>query len=195
MQMVINSEIAPTGEAARNHTGTASGSDCLSRELGAEIMASHPLLPAGRKWAIRFDAGGTVTVVLGMKDYGRGWCSSYFAAVAAGCLGIPFGRIRVFYTGTLPAVLQQPALLCSMPRPSGISPTAAVVADLLIKLCGRVIVKAQRAFADQLSAAPTDVGFAPLDGRLFLLDDPRSVGLLDLANTLRNRAPARGALH
>ena len=40
--------------------------------LDVETVTSNPFLPADRKWAIRFNAGGTVTIVLGMRDYGRG---------------------------------------------------------------------------------------------------------------------------
>src|ERR1700723_3578483 len=61
--------------------------------LNVEIVNKSPLLPTDRKWAIRFGAGESVTVVLGMRDYGRGWFSAYFAGLAAARLGVPFRRI------------------------------------------------------------------------------------------------------
>ena len=62
--------------------------------LNVETVTSNPLLPTDRKWAIRFDAGGTVRIILGMKNYGRGWFSAYFTGLAAARLGIPFRRIQ-----------------------------------------------------------------------------------------------------
>jgi hypothetical protein len=41
--------------------------------LNVETVASNPHLSSDRKWAIRFKGSGTVTLVLGMRDYGRGW--------------------------------------------------------------------------------------------------------------------------
>jgi hypothetical protein len=57
--------------------------------LNVETVTSNPLLPTDRKWAIRFNAGGTVTIILGMKDYGRGWFSAYFTGLAAARNPIP----------------------------------------------------------------------------------------------------------
>jgi hypothetical protein len=71
-----------------------------AENLNVETVISNPLLPTDRKWAIRFNAGGTVTIVLGMKDDGRGWFSGYFAGLAAARLGVPFRRVRVYYSAT-----------------------------------------------------------------------------------------------
>jgi hypothetical protein len=50
----------------------------------------------------------TVTLVLGMRDYGRGWFSAYFAGLVVARLGLPFRRVRIYYSATLPAVSQTP---------------------------------------------------------------------------------------
>ena len=42
-----------------------------AENLNVETVTSNPLL-TDRKWAIQFNTGGTVTIILGMKDYGRG---------------------------------------------------------------------------------------------------------------------------
>jgi hypothetical protein len=78
--------------------------------LSVEIVNKNPLLPTDRKWAIRFGTGENVTVVLGMGDYGRGWFSAYFAGLAAARLGVPFRRVRVYFSATLPAVSQTPRI-------------------------------------------------------------------------------------
>jgi hypothetical protein len=41
-----------------------------AENLDVETFASNPIFPADRKWAIRFRSDGTITIVLGMKDYG-----------------------------------------------------------------------------------------------------------------------------
>jgi hypothetical protein len=78
------------------------------KDLDIETVTSNPFLPSDRKWAIRFNAGGTVTIVLGMRNYGRGWYSAYFAGLVTARLGVPFPRVRIYYSATLPAVLQTP---------------------------------------------------------------------------------------
>jgi hypothetical protein len=78
--------------------------------LNVEIVNKNPLLPTDRKWAIRFGAGEIVTVVLGMRDYGRGWFSAYFAGLVVDRLGLPFRRVRIYYSATLPAVSQTPRI-------------------------------------------------------------------------------------
>ena len=93
-------------------------------DLNVEFVPANPLLPADRKWAIRFRAGGTITIVFGMRDYGRGWFSAYFAGVLAVRLGIPFRRVRVYYSATLPAVLQTPQPTRILLHENGLAPVA-----------------------------------------------------------------------
>ncbi|HEX4617078.1 MAG TPA: hypothetical protein VH230_14305, partial [Stellaceae bacterium] len=76
--------------------------------MDVETIASSPILASDRKWAIRFGANGFTTVVIGMRYFGNVHLSSYFAALVAGRLRISFDRIRLYYSGTLPAVLQTP---------------------------------------------------------------------------------------
>src|ERR1700734_4193151 len=71
-------------------------------KLNVEMLTANPLLQTDRKSEIRFKAGGAVTIVLGMRDYGRGWYSAHFASLVANRLGVPFRRIRVYYSATLP---------------------------------------------------------------------------------------------
>jgi hypothetical protein len=190
MSVIINGHLVPTGTAALARTSGESGADCLPRDLDVETIPSHSSLPAGQKWAIRFEASDTVTIVLGMKDYGRGWFSSYFAALVAARLGIPFERVRVYYTGTLPAVLQRPAPLLTAPRLRGISPAAVVVADLIDELCDQVIAKGQKIIAGLIGANLADSGFSEPNGCLFSPNGSRCTDLIDLAKVVRNGARA-----
>ena len=152
--------------------------------LDIETVTASPALPAGRKWAIRFNAGGTVTIVLGMRDYGRGWFSAYFAGLVAARLGIPFGRVRVYYSANLPAVLQTP-----VPSPirfcrGDVGLLAGAAADVIERMCDQVIEKGRVAFAAMAGIGVRDVGFDQPTGQFFVLDRERSGNILDLARVV-----------
>ena len=156
-----------------------------AENLNVETVTSNPLLPTDRKWAIRFNAGGTVTIVLGMKDYGRGWFSAYFAGLAAARLGIPFRRFRVYYTATLPAVLQTPIPSPNVFHRCHIGPIANAVADVVEGMCDQVIEKGRSAFAALASVAVIDVGFDRQTARFFVLEKDRSGNIFEIAEATR----------
>jgi CO/xanthine dehydrogenase Mo-binding subunit len=166
------------GTTGFEHSATA-------ENLDVETVTSIPLLPTDRKWAIRFDTGGTVTIVLGMKDYGRGWFSGYFAGLLADRLRIPFQQVRVYYSATLPAVRQTPTPSSVMTRRSQIGPVASAVAEIIDGLCDQVIASGRLAFAAMAGVAAIDVGFDPPSGRFFVLDRDRSRDILEIAETIR----------
>jgi CO/xanthine dehydrogenase Mo-binding subunit len=158
--------------------------------LDIETVTSDPFHAKDRKWAIRFDAGGTVTIVLGMRDYGRGWYSAYFADLVAARLGVPFRRVRIYYSATLPAVLQTPVLSPIVFRRSSIGPAARAAADTIEGMCDRVIDRGRLAFATMASVDAIDVGFDQPTGRFFILDRDRSGSLLEIAETTRSGSSA-----
>jgi hypothetical protein len=118
---------------------------CIQRSkrenLSVETIASNPRLPTDRTWAIRFNGGETVTIVLGIRDYWRGWLSPHFASLVATRLGIPFRRIRLYYSATHPAVLQTPVSSAAARHRRQIGPVARAVADIIEKMCDQVIEK------------------------------------------------------
>jgi CO/xanthine dehydrogenase Mo-binding subunit len=154
--------------------------------LDVETVTANPLLPTNRKWAIRFNAGGTATIVLGMKDYGRGWFSAYFASLVTARLGIPFRQVRVYYSATFPAVLQTPVPSPTALTRSQIGPVARAVAEIIEGLCDQVIEKGRLAFAAMAGVGAIDVGFYRSAGRYFVLDRDRSRDILDVAETSRS---------
>lgn len=184
MDIVTNSVSASNAEPGHH--------DALPRENGfvkscefdtldVEAVTTNPLLPADWKWGIRFDASGTATLVLGIRDYGRGRYTAYFAGLLAARLGLPFHRVRVYYSAICPAVLQ-------MPQPSGIqlpdndpSPVVRAVRDLIEDMCGRVTVKGRFAFAANAGVDAADVGFDQQSGRFFVLDRGHSSSILEIA--------------
>jgi hypothetical protein len=156
--------------------------------LNIETIPSSPFLPANRKWAIRFNAGGTVTIVLGIRDYGRGWYSGYFAGLVTARLGVPFQRVRIYYSATLPAVLQTPLPSSMVFHRSQIGPAATAAADVIETMCGQVVERGRWTFAGMAGVGPGDVGFDQLSGRFFVLDRIWSGRILEIAATTLGRS-------
>ena len=159
-------------------------------DLNVEFAPANPLLPANRKWAIRFHAGGTITIVLGMRDYGRGWFSGYFAGVLAVRLGIPFRRVRIYYSATLPAVLQTPQPSRILLHESGLGPAAIAATDVIEEMCDRVIEKGRLTFAALAGAGAADIGFDQPTGRFYVLDRNRSGSILEIAKAVQGGSSA-----
>lgn len=165
--------------AAPGHLGRTSemgfAQNARVENLNIETIPSSPSLPANRKWAIRFDAGGTVTIVLGMRDYGRGWYTGYFAGLVTARLGIPLQRVRIYYSGTLPAVLQTPMPSSIVFHRGHIAPVATAVADVIETMCDQVVERGRLAFAAMAGVGPGDVGFDQSSGRFFVGPCPEAV--------------------
>ena len=174
----VHDHLIPTSEAG--FTRSARGEN-----LNIESAPTNPILPTDRKWALRFNADGTVTIVLGMRDYGRGWFSAYFASLVAARLGIPIRRIRLYYSATLPAVLQTPRPSRILLRGSTPGPVAGAVADIIEDMCDRVIEKGRLAFAAMAGVGAADIGFDQANGLFFVLDRDRSGSILEIAATAR----------
>src|ERR1700730_5739331 len=154
----------------------------------SETVHSNPFLPAKRKWPIRFNAGGTVTIVLGMRDYGRGLYSGSFAGLVTARLGVPFRRVRIYYSATLPAVLQTPLPSSMVFHRSHIGPVATAAADVIETMCDQVVERGRVAFAAMAGVGPGDVGFDQLSGQFFVLDRNRSGRILEIDASVRGRS-------
>ena len=178
--------------AAPGHLGRTSEIEFVQNarveNLNIETIPSSPFLPANRKWAIRFNAGGTVTIVLGMRDYRRGWYSGYFAGLVTARLGVPFRRVRIYYSATLPAVLQTPLPSSMVFHRSHIGPVATAAADVIETMCEHVVERGRLTFAGMAGVGPGDVGFDQSSGRFFVLDRNRCGGILEIAETVRGRS-------
>jgi len=161
-----------------------------AQSLNVETVASNPLLPANRKWAIRFNAGGIITIVLGMRVYALGSFTPYFAGLVSARLGIPLRRVRVYYSATLPAALHTPIPSPVAFRRNDIGPVARAVADVIEGMCDEVIEKGRLAFAAMAGLGAGDVGFDQASGRLFVLDRNRSGTILETFETARGELAA-----
>ncbi len=169
------------GSTVRGRLNSDRSLHLAAGELNVEMQTTNPLLPTDRMWAIRLNSCGIVTIVLGIRDYGRGWYSTHFASLAATRLGLPLRRIRLYYSGTLPAVLQTPQGSGALPAGSQPGPLAAAVGTVIEEMCGRVVEKALAIFAELAGATTATVGFDQSAGRFFALDGGWSASILDLA--------------
>jgi aerobic carbon-monoxide dehydrogenase large subunit len=153
--------------------------------LDTETFIVNPALPTDLKWGIRFDASGTVTLVLGMRDYGRGLYTSYFASLMAARLGIPFHRVRVYYSAIRPAVLQTPQPSCVQLHETDPGPIPRGVREVIEEICDRVIEKGRLAFASRAGVNTADVGFDQRSARFFVLNRNQSGSILEMAEIAR----------
>jgi hypothetical protein len=154
--------------------------------LNVETVNKNPLLPTDRKWAIRFGAGETVTVVLGMRDYGGGWCSGYFAGLVAARLGLPFRRVRIYYSATLPAVSQTPRIAGILLYGSQPGSVAGAVGDIICEMCGLMIEKGRLASAAVAGVGAGDVDFDASTGCFFARNTGWSGRTLEIAKIARD---------
>jgi hypothetical protein len=98
--------------------------------LDTEIVPTSPAIPHDLKSGLRF-RGNIVILVLGMREYGQGLYTAYFAGLVALRLGIPFRRLRVYYSATRPAVLQTPHPFAASLHESDPAPIAKGVAGVM----------------------------------------------------------------
>ena len=157
--------------------------------LDTETFITNPALPTDLKWGIRFDASGTVTLVLGMRDYGRGLYTSYFARLMAARLGIPFPRVRVYYSAIRPAVLQTPQPSCVQLHETYRGPIPRAVREVIEEICDRAIGKGRLAFAAKAGVNAADVGFDQRSARFFILDMNECTSILEIAEIARAAPP------
>jgi hypothetical protein len=120
-----------------------------------------------------------------MRNYGRGWFSAYFAGLAAARLGIPFRLVRVYYCGTLPAVLQTPTS-SALPGRRDIGPIATAVGEIIEDMCDKVIEKGRLAFAAMAGVNSVNVRFDRATGRFRSVECDQIGTVIELARSIRD---------
>ncbi|HEY6863299.1 MAG TPA: xanthine dehydrogenase family protein molybdopterin-binding subunit [Burkholderiales bacterium] len=118
---------------------------------------------------IRFDAGGTVTIVAGTLSHGQGHATTY-AQLVSDWLGVPFESIRLVQ-GDTDAV--------PFGRGTYASRSAMLGGSALKAASDAVIEKAKPLAAHLLEAAPADLEFA--DGKFSVAGTDRGVPLTEVA--------------
>ncbi len=122
---------------------------------------------------IRFEADGTVSLIVGTQGVGQGH-ETTFPQIVADRLGLPNASIQHRQADTD---------LIAMGGGSGSSRSTYMAGTVILRACDAIIAKGLPAAAEMLEAAAADVRFA--DGRFVVAGTDRSVGLLDVAATAR----------
>jgi hypothetical protein len=91
-----------------------------------------------------------------MKDPGCADASSYFANLLVARLGIPFKRVRLYYTGEHPAVRRTPKPSSQVLSRANLGIANARIGDLIEELCDRA--KDVRS-CSSISVLPTNIDF------------------------------------
>src|SRR5260221_7026280 len=157
-----------------------------AKGLNVETVGPISLLPHGQKCGIRFEADATVTIMLGMRDYGQGWASPYFASLLAARLGIPFKRVRLYYAGVLPAVRSTPRHGPHILSRANVGVAIAGIGNLIEALCDRAIEQGRRLLASAIGVLPADVDFEASSGRFFVGGKERYVDILEISKWARD---------
>jgi aerobic carbon-monoxide dehydrogenase large subunit len=132
--------------------------------------------PPGKELAdIAFNADGTVTLATGTLDFGMGHATP-FAQVLSEKLGIPFEKITL---------LQGDSDRLEMGGGSGGSKSLMHSGTAIIEAAAKVVQKGKEAASHVLEAAVADIEFA--HGRFVIAGTDRAIGVMDLAQTLRDR--------
>ena len=131
--------------------------------------------PAGKEYGgIRFEPDGDVTMLSGTLDYGQGHAST-FGQVMTGLLGIPFERFKL---------VQGDSDQLKAGGGTGGSRSALVGAEAFLEASKKVIDQGKQIAAHVLEASAADMEFA--QGRFTIAGTDRSIGLLELAQKLRD---------
>jgi len=140
--------------------------------VGCYLEVTAPPNPELGK--IVFEADGTVRLITGTLDYGQGHATA-FAQVMCSTLGVPFDRVRleqsdsdVVHTG------------------SGTGGSRSITASgmAIVEASQQVIAKGRTAAAHLLETAEADIEFE--DGRFTVAGTDRSIGIMELAQRLRD---------
>ena len=122
---------------------------------------------------IRFEEDGAVTIVTGTLDYGQGHATP-FAQVLSSKLGVPFEKIRL---------LQGDSDQLIAGGGTGGSKSLMASGAAILEASDLVIEKGREIAAELLEAGVADIEFE--DGRFGIVGTDRSIGIMEMAASLR----------
>ena len=120
-------------------------------DLDVEMVVPALLFPYRQTCGVRLGRNGVVTIVVGARDPGHD-ASSYLAGILVERLGIPWSRLRLFYTGMHPAVRRTPQQPVRRLRSANVGSTVAAMGAVIESLCDQVVEK------DRRPSTPQDKG-------------------------------------
>jgi aerobic carbon-monoxide dehydrogenase large subunit len=139
--------------------------------VGSYLEVTAP--PSGELGKITFEPDGTVKLTTGTLDYGQGHATP-FAQVLSAQLGVPFEKITLE---------QNDSDLVRFGNGTGGSRSITATGTAIVESAALVVAKGKQAAAHFLEASEADIEFS--DGRFTIAGTDRSVGIMDLAERLR----------
>src|SRR6202012_4940037 len=140
--------------------------------VGSYLEVTAP--PSGELGKITFEPDGSVKLTTGTLDYGQGHATP-FAQVLSAQLGVPFEKITLE---------QNDSDLVRFGNGTGGSRSITATGMAIVESSALVIAKGRQAAAHLLEASEADIEFA--DGRFTIAGTDRSIGIMELAQRLRD---------
>jgi hypothetical protein len=157
----------------------------LEEGLNVEMAGPCTLLAYRPKCGVQFGIDYTVTIVLGMRDSGWADASTYFANLLVARLGIPFNKIRLYYTGIHPAARRTPKQSRQILGRANVGAANAAIGDLIEELCDRAIERGRHFLASSIGVIPGAIKFDASFGRFFVAGSYPHVDFLEAARQAR----------
>ncbi|MGC1351258.1 MAG: xanthine dehydrogenase family protein molybdopterin-binding subunit [Xanthobacteraceae bacterium] len=145
------------------------------RGLGIGNFLEVTAPPSKELADIAFNADGTVTLTTGTLDFGMGHATP-FAQVLSEKLGIPFDKI---------SLVQGDSDRLEMGGGSGGSKSLMHSGTAIVEAAAKIIEKGKDIASHVLEAAVSDIEFT--HGRFIIAGTDRSISVMELAKTLRER--------
>jgi hypothetical protein len=157
----------------------------LEEGLNVEMTGPCTLLPYRQKCGVQFGTDSKVTIVLGRRDSGWADASTYFANLLVARLGVPFSRIRIYYTDMHPAARRTPKQSRQILSRANVGAANAAIGDLIEELCDRAIERGRHFLASSLGVIPSAIKFDASSCRFFIAGSHHQVDLLEAARRAR----------
>lgn len=132
-------------------------------------IAGGPVVPGEESAELRFDDGGSLTMLLGGHSHGQGH-ETVFRQIAASLLGLPPRRVRVVFGDTD---------LVQHGRGTFGSRTIATAGHAVHHASDRIIARGRQIAAHLLEAAEADIAFT--DGAFSIAGTDRRISLIEVA--------------
>jgi aerobic carbon-monoxide dehydrogenase large subunit len=145
----------------------------LLRGLGVGCYLETTAAGTTEMGGIRFNDGGSVTIVTGTLDYGQGHAAP-FAQILTQKLGVPFERIKL---------VQGDSDQLITGGGTGGSRSAMLSGTAIMQAADKVIEQGKKIAAHVLEASVGDIEFA--NGRFVIAGTDRAIGIMELAQRLR----------
>jgi aerobic carbon-monoxide dehydrogenase large subunit len=139
--------------------------------VGSYLEVTAP--PSGELGKITFEPDGSVRLTTGTLDYGQGHATP-FAQVLSAQLGVPFEKI---------ALEQNDSDLVRFGNGTGGSRSITASGQAIVEASALVVEKGKKVAAHFMEASEGDIEFA--DGRFTIAGTDRSIGIMELAERLR----------